>query len=235
MKLNQKGYSVIEIVLVLVIVGLIGTVGWLVYDRQNNKAENNETTNARQAEDDETTSAQQVEDDDSRETTKESDYKTHDGIKYTVPTDWVGAKGPFKDSEIEVGGQYLLSPDYEEAGGGQLFIEAGAYINFQKLEWAGIDKNTSVEQAASVVKNGEGGYLDSDSVEVSKVGDVQVVMFDAGHTTDGVTVFYKTSNGQWLDASFSTTTGGDGNYNAQDSPHYKTFLAWLELFTELNS
>jgi prepilin-type N-terminal cleavage/methylation domain-containing protein len=35
MKSNQKGFSVIEILLVIVVVGLIGTVGWLVYDRQN--------------------------------------------------------------------------------------------------------------------------------------------------------------------------------------------------------
>lgn len=41
------------------------------------------------------------------------------------------------------------------------------------------DKCTSVEQAASVVKNGEDGYFDTASVKVSKVGGVQVVMFDA--------------------------------------------------------
>lgn len=43
MKLNQKGFSVVEILIVIVVVGLIGTVGWLVYDRQQNKQT---TTNA---------------------------------------------------------------------------------------------------------------------------------------------------------------------------------------------
>ncbi|MEI6751380.1 MAG: prepilin-type N-terminal cleavage/methylation domain-containing protein [Candidatus Saccharibacteria bacterium] len=37
MKNNQKGFSVVEILIVIVVVGLLGAVGWLVYDRQNNK------------------------------------------------------------------------------------------------------------------------------------------------------------------------------------------------------
>lgn len=40
MKTNQKGFSVVEVLIVVVIVGLIGTVGWFVYDRQ--KSKNNE-------------------------------------------------------------------------------------------------------------------------------------------------------------------------------------------------
>ncbi len=35
MKQNQKGFSVVEILIVIVVVGLLGTVGWLVYDRQS--------------------------------------------------------------------------------------------------------------------------------------------------------------------------------------------------------
>jgi prepilin-type N-terminal cleavage/methylation domain-containing protein len=38
MQTHQKGFSVIEILLVVVVVGLIGVVGWLVYDHQNSKA-----------------------------------------------------------------------------------------------------------------------------------------------------------------------------------------------------
>lgn len=226
MKNNQKGFSVVEILIVIVVVGLLGAVGWLVYDRQNNKSDSNESNNTQQT--------QQADNDDNQVATTETDYKTIDGIKYTVPASWKSAEGPFQDSEVAGGGQYLLSPDYKEAGGGQLSIKAGAYIDFQKLEWVGIDSKTTLEQAVNVVKNGEGGYLDSKSVKLTTIGDKQVVTFNAGHTTDGVTVFHKTSSGQWLDAGFSTTTGGDGNYNAQDSPHYKTFQSWLEEFVKLN-
>ncbi len=37
MKANQKGFSVVEILIVIVVVGLLGMVGWLVYDRQKTK------------------------------------------------------------------------------------------------------------------------------------------------------------------------------------------------------
>jgi len=36
MKNNQKGFSIALVLMVVVVVGLIGAVGWLVYDRQNN-------------------------------------------------------------------------------------------------------------------------------------------------------------------------------------------------------
>lgn len=36
-KSNNQGFSIVAILLVIVIVGLIGAVGWLVYDRQQNK------------------------------------------------------------------------------------------------------------------------------------------------------------------------------------------------------
>ncbi len=44
MKTNQKGFSVVEILIVIVIVGLLGTVGWLVYDRQQSKTSDSQTT-----------------------------------------------------------------------------------------------------------------------------------------------------------------------------------------------
>jgi len=43
MKNNQKGFSVVEILIVVVIVGLVGTVGWLVYDRQKSKSDDKDT------------------------------------------------------------------------------------------------------------------------------------------------------------------------------------------------
>jgi len=44
MKTNQKGFSVVEVILVVVIVGLLGVVGWLVYDRQQDKTADSQTT-----------------------------------------------------------------------------------------------------------------------------------------------------------------------------------------------
>src|SRR4051794_12776305 len=38
MKANQKGFSIVEILIVIVVVGLVAAAGWLVYDRQKAKA-----------------------------------------------------------------------------------------------------------------------------------------------------------------------------------------------------
>ena len=38
MRVNQEGFSIVEILIVIFVVGLLGVVGWLVYDRQNNMA-----------------------------------------------------------------------------------------------------------------------------------------------------------------------------------------------------
>lgn len=44
MKSNQKGFSVVEILIVIVVVGLLGAAGWLVYDRQKSKTDTTQTT-----------------------------------------------------------------------------------------------------------------------------------------------------------------------------------------------
>lgn len=44
MKTNQNGFSVVEILIVVVFIGLLGAVGWLLYDRQNNKTQSKEAT-----------------------------------------------------------------------------------------------------------------------------------------------------------------------------------------------
>ena len=46
MKSNQKGSSVVEILIVVVVLGLVVTVGWLVYDRQQTKSDSQKTTQA---------------------------------------------------------------------------------------------------------------------------------------------------------------------------------------------
>jgi len=77
MKQNQKGFSVVEILIVIVVVGLIGTVGWLVYDRQ--KSKNNEQPK--------TTQVEEIKKE--PEASKLSDYKSDElGLSFSYPTEW---------------------------------------------------------------------------------------------------------------------------------------------------
>jgi hypothetical protein len=42
-KLNNKGFGITVVLIIVVIVGLIGVAGWLVYDRQKDNTENSQT------------------------------------------------------------------------------------------------------------------------------------------------------------------------------------------------
>lgn len=79
MKANEKGFSVVEILIVVVVVGLLGAVGWLVYDRQKNKTDNSTTTQTSQQEKkQETTEAP-------KDNRKTFDCKGEFSVKYSEP------------------------------------------------------------------------------------------------------------------------------------------------------
>jgi cytoskeletal protein RodZ len=221
MKSAEKGFGLLGILAVVVVVGLVATVGWLAYERQEKNASSEETT---------TTNNESTE---TVETEKELSYKTLNGIRYTTPENWKNVDQPF-EPYTEGSGQYLISPDYEEAGLGQLSIESGAYITFSESILESLNSSTTTDQAVALLKNNEDGYYDPASVKTTTIADVQIITYNSGHTTDGETVLYKTSSNTWLEATFSTITGGDGQYTAQASPLYPTFQSWLEEFVSLN-
>lgn len=77
MKTSQKGFSVVEILIVVVVVGLLAAGGWLVYDRQKNKT-NEEANNARVEETKK-----------GSETPKLQEYKNDElGLSLSYPAAW---------------------------------------------------------------------------------------------------------------------------------------------------
>lgn len=80
MKANQKGFSVVEILIVIVVVGLLGAVGWLVYDRQKSKSDSKDTS---------TQASQQEQKQETAETPKDNrktfDCKGEFSVKYSEP------------------------------------------------------------------------------------------------------------------------------------------------------
>lgn len=221
---NQKGFAAIEIILIVIIVGMIGGVGYFVYNA--NKKTSNESNN--------TTIAKQEDKDNSYS----KEIKTVDGFKYNVPSGWQYVKSPFIPYE-EGSQNILLSPDYKEAGEGQLNIKTGSFIDFgndSALTMFNIKPDTTIDQAIANIKNSknEVTYSDPGSAKKTTIGDKEVIIYNAGHTTDGVNVLHKTKSQKWIVASFNTSSGDDNNYNAENSPHYKTFVSWLEEFIKIN-
>lgn len=74
MKVNQKGFSAVEILVTVVVVGLLGAVGWLVYDRQ--KSNTSETSN--------TLASTQKKEEVPKQNTKKTDF--NEG--YVVVKEW---------------------------------------------------------------------------------------------------------------------------------------------------
>lgn len=164
MKYNQKRFSVVEILIIIVMIGLLGVAGWFVYDHQSS-----------------------------------------DSGKATETND------------------------------GQTIIQAGASIRLNKLKWDEITSETSIEETVDIVKNTEGGYFDPNSVKPMQVGGVQVAAYNAGHTSDCIVVYHKTSKSEWLEAIFCAAIEQPSeSYKAANSEYYEVFLAWLEDFVTLN-
>jgi prepilin-type N-terminal cleavage/methylation domain-containing protein len=60
MKANHKGFSLVEILIVIVVIGLLGAAGWFIYDRQNTN--NTEQSNSQQGNQPQNSTANESED-----------------------------------------------------------------------------------------------------------------------------------------------------------------------------
>jgi len=131
MKNSQSGFSLLEGLLILVILGIVGGVGWLVYDRQSkNKADNPQSNQTQQSDNNQTE-------------TKKEQSKTYtdsfSGYSFEYPSDWQLStkedKGYF-DQRAEKLTTYNIvtvkSPDAKvqetEGPGGFQVLEGAAFI-----------------------------------------------------------------------------------------------------------
>lgn len=109
MKANQKGFGIVEILIVTVAIGLIAAVGWLVYDRQINKSD---TT----AKDTNTQINQQEESTDTGSNITANIYKgwksyeTSNGISFKYPANWV-LEDEYKEGSILLRSEALIDDE----------------------------------------------------------------------------------------------------------------------------
>lgn len=149
MKINHKGFSVVEILAVVAVVGLLGAVGWLVYDRQKNKDSNSQTT------------AQTSQQEQKKETTKEeanpyegmTQYSNAKyGITFYHPKDW-------KTEEVPIDNPSGLTPT-------EFAINVKGNTTEKYAETASIEVHTKNLQETA--KTYEDFYGQSTTAKVSK-------------------------------------------------------------------
>jgi Tfp pilus assembly protein PilE len=87
MESNQKGLSVIELLIVIAVVVVLGTVGWIVYDSQKNKADDKQASTQK--------SQQEKQEEPKGETIKPNPYEGWKesfnekwGFSFKYPADW---------------------------------------------------------------------------------------------------------------------------------------------------
>jgi prepilin-type N-terminal cleavage/methylation domain-containing protein len=123
MKQNQKGFSVVEILIVIAVIGLIGAVGWLVYYRQKTKTSDSQPATQTSTEQKDAVEAQPTQKTDPNEgylVVKEWGlrFKTPTGltdVKYTIHDDTVAFFAKPTGSSV----QYRADYDKYEEGRSQ--------------------------------------------------------------------------------------------------------------------
>lgn len=106
MRTNQKGFGVVEILIVIFVAGLLGTIGWIVYTRQGNKASNQQTAtqNSEQKQD-----GSLKEDPKDEQSSVKQGYKLYDdrNLSLQYPDTWTSYKENNRPDWV-----FFKSPDY---------------------------------------------------------------------------------------------------------------------------
>jgi prepilin-type N-terminal cleavage/methylation domain-containing protein len=205
MKNNQKGFSVVEILIVVVIVGLISAVGWLVYDRQQSKVDNRGAIPVTQTSQQEQKTADQ---NDSKQQENTVQYSIYDknGVRFEYPLDW--------KVDNSTNSALIQSPDYSKEGLQAMKINSGAFVEVSQ---------TDIPQKAYTADNfqdwGYQYYGDTKNAKVITVNAQKVVQFEAQHRNgnygwDSTTTIFFKSDGTKIEVRFGYKVGDRQTHNA---------------------
>jgi type II secretory pathway pseudopilin PulG len=136
MRKNEKGFGVVEILLVIVVIGLLGVGGWMFFSKQkDSKTAKNEVTN----------NTQQSEQAKTNETKKQEEIKPDTNASYLVIKEW-NVKFLIPNSLGKV--TYSIGPRQDPnyaALSGSLTGELDKYSFSTKCTLLGITRSTSGE------------------------------------------------------------------------------------------
>jgi prepilin-type N-terminal cleavage/methylation domain-containing protein len=196
MKANQKGFSVVEVLIVIVVVGLLGAVGWLVYDRQKSKTnEQPKTTNTTKTSNTTSTTPSTVKPT-SNSTKQTVTYKTAK-FSFDLPKDWTYSGAPSTMGPEEFDG-YIVSPDKK--------LQLSVYVQ-QIADYKGSSFSSGPFQDSFTGINGKTYYLEEVSTNGSNVNQLSVSACgtNACKTLDDHTT--KLNDTYWLNLAIDPGSG----------------------------
>lgn len=137
MKLNKKGFSVAEVLIVVVVVGLLGAGGWLVYDRQKSKTDNQQTN---------TQTSEQKQQTPDKKVKHSTPYSFKElGISMDILNGWEVKSNPTKSEGVNF---YVWTVQKPGADGKIELSSTGFRGGFEKCEGSGSLTAATVKEVA---------------------------------------------------------------------------------------
>lgn len=182
MKVNQKGFSVVEILIVIVVVGVLGAVGWLVYDRQSkDKAEPVATTTEIKKEDNESSTSAK---DPYEGMTKYTSEKY--GITFYYPKNWSTEEIPIESpsgltpSEFAINLKGATTEKYSETASFEIHTKSLQEMAKAYNDYYGQSNTIEVNKVTDTLKGKEAVHLTITQPEGAKT---EHYLFAVGNKT----------------------------------------------------
>lgn len=166
MKANQKGFSVVEILIVIVVVGLLGAVGWLVYDRQHSKTDDKQAT-TQASEQKQEVPKQETEVATKCDTAFKELKNEKIGVSFCYPETWQTDVMDTASNHI-VGTVTLTSPDYKDIQSAYGGSNTGSkvYVSVYKIDQLGANY-TPVSKILDGTEQSKMVYSDVKSAKIA--------------------------------------------------------------------
>ncbi len=119
LKKNQHGFGIMESLLIVVIIVMVGTIGWIVYRNQGNDSSDQEITLTQ------TNNSSQQSEPMTDETYVGWKQYSYNKIEFKYPPDWL-----LNDPEVPE----ILSPDYASTGLQKVEVTIGSSISIMKTD-----------------------------------------------------------------------------------------------------
>ncbi|MEX2014493.1 MAG: prepilin-type N-terminal cleavage/methylation domain-containing protein [Candidatus Saccharimonadales bacterium] len=200
MNSNQKGFSVVEILIVIIVIGLLGAVGWLVYDRQKSKTSETQT-NTQQKEETPKQETEQTE-----QKLINTGWKVYTSEKLNLSFEYPESWTVKEEDQISSGSRIYISSHSGEYNKGNI---PSGYQNIWLSTW---DQEVSAEDENSV-KSGSPKCCEAGPVTPSSIqaGSIKINAYEYQTVGGPKLQAYWTSNGKRYYATNATEIGNQNS------------------------
>lgn len=203
-KLGQKGFTMVEGLLIVIALSLVAGVGYYVYSANKDKPGDTQSTPSQQTKEQ---PKQEIKKEEAKPTENPIKYQTYNksSISFEYPEDWK-LDGTTSFASIQ-------SPDFSREGLQVMKITGGAFIEASQADIPQKDQTADNFQSW-----GDQYVGDTKNAKTLTINGKKVIQFDAQHrygdyTWDATTTIFFRSNGTRVNARFGYKVGDKQTHN----------------------